>query len=234
MNRHLSQLIELSKLDIEIDSFLPQIESVKKESNSLEDNIKHLEYKNEKLEANIKEILESKVRVDNHIAQSSTKINDIARKLALVKANKEAEALKLEEELAREQLNTANEEIERLDKLLLAKKEEIKENKEQISSLKDKLVLAINNQKSALEAIEEKRKAIYIKKDILASEIDNKVFAFYEKIRKWAKNTAVVPVKKQACYGCFMQLNNKTHSLVLKGDEIINCPHCGRILYIQE
>ncbi|WP_267523797.1 zinc ribbon domain-containing protein [Campylobacter sp. MG1] len=234
MNKHLSQLIELSKLDKEIDSFLPQIESVKRESILLEEQIKHLEHKNNKLENVISEINESKVRVDNHIAQFSNKINDIAKKVNLVKSNKEIEALKLEEEIAREQLYTANLEIERLDKLLSSKNEEIQENNKQISILKDNLLIAINNQKSSLDAIEEKRKNIYVKKDSLASEIDSKVFSFYEKIRKWAKNTSVVPVKKQACYGCFMQLNSKTYSLVLKGDDIINCPHCGRILYIEE
>jgi predicted nucleic acid-binding Zn-ribbon protein len=30
-----------------------------------------------------------------------------------------------------------------------------------------------------------------------------------------------------------MKLNDKTYSEVIKGDEIVNCPHCGRILYIE-
>ncbi|MBT0879507.1 MULTISPECIES: C4-type zinc ribbon domain-containing protein [unclassified Campylobacter] len=234
MNKHLSQLVELSKLDKEIDSFLPQIESAKREANNLEDKIKSLENKNSKLEESIKEISESKVKVENHIAQFSTKINETAKKIALVKTEKEANALKLEEEIAREQLEAANEEISKLEKIVDNKKEEIKENQKEITKLNDDLTIAIANQKSALDAIEEKRKEIYVRKDKLASEIDSKVFGFYEKIRKWAKNTAVVPVKKQACYGCFMQLNSKTFSAVLKSEEINNCPHCGRILYIEE
>lgn len=59
--------------------------------------------------------------------------------------------------------------------------------------------------------------------------MNQKVLSFYEKIRKWAKNTAVVPVKKQACYGCFMKIYDKTYLSVIKGEEIITCPHCGRI-----
>ncbi|MEE6591681.1 hypothetical protein VWN77_10245, partial [Campylobacter coli] len=42
---------------------------------------------------------------------------------------------------------------------------------------------------------------------------------FYEKIRKCAKNTAVVPVKKQACYGCFMKIYYNTYLSVIKGEE---------------
>ena len=65
----------------------------------------------------------------------------------------------------------------------------------------------------------------------MLAKINQKVLEFYEKIRKWAKNTAVVPMKKQACYGCFMRVNDKTFSEVLRSESITTCPHCGRILY---
>ncbi|MED7853017.1 hypothetical protein VWN94_10095, partial [Campylobacter coli] len=40
------------------------------------------------------------------------------------------------------------------------------------------------------------RMNVYTKKTKLVAEMNQKVLSFYEKIRKWAKNTAVVPVKK--------------------------------------
>jgi predicted nucleic acid-binding Zn-ribbon protein len=61
--------------------------------------------------------------------------------------------------------------------------------------------------------------------------MSQKILTFYQKIRKWAQNSTVVPVKKQACYGCFMRINDKTYASVLKQDDIVTCPHCGRILY---
>ena len=82
-----------------------------------------------------------------------------------------------------------------------------------------------------VSAIEQQRDKIYAKKNKLIGEMNQKILTFYEKIRKWAHNTAVVPVKKQACYGCFMQINDKTYSAVIKGEDIVTCPHCGRILY---
>jgi hypothetical protein len=48
------------------------------------------------------------------------------------------------------------------------------------------------------------------------------------------KDSAVVPVKKQACYGCHMKINDKTYAEVIKAEEIVNCPHCGRILYKED
>ena len=40
-----------------------------------------------------------------------------------------------------------------------------------------------------------------------------------------------MPMKKQACYGCFMRVNDKTFSEVVHSESITTCPHCGRILY---
>jgi predicted nucleic acid-binding Zn-ribbon protein len=31
-----------------------------------------------------------------------------------------------------------------------------------------------------------------------------------------------------------MRLNDKTYASVIKSEDIVTCPHCGRILYIEE
>ena len=83
----------------------------------------------------------------------------------------------------------------------------------------------------AKESIEKSKNEFSAKKEKLVKDMDQKIISFYEKIRKWAGNSAVVKVKKQACYGCFMHINDKTYANVIRKDEIITCPHCGRILY---
>ena len=64
--------------------------------------------------------------------------------------------------------------------------------------------------------------------------MNQNIIVFYEKIRRWAGNTTVVPVKKQACYGCYMKLNDHTYASVIRNEEITTCPHCGRILYLEK
>ncbi|WP_235625825.1 zinc ribbon domain-containing protein, partial [Campylobacter coli] len=95
----------------------------------------------------------------------------------------------------------------------------------------DEIRVSISSQ---MDGLEKERMNVYTKKTKLVAEMNQKVLSFYEKIRKWAKNTAVVPVKKQACYGCFMKIYDKTYLSVIKGEEIITCPHCGRILYKEQ
>ncbi|MCW8821868.1 MAG: C4-type zinc ribbon domain-containing protein, partial [Sulfurovum sp.] len=150
-----------------------------------------------------------------------------------ITTEKEMKALSLEEDIAKEKMTFANEEIERLQRINETKKSLLDEASEKVNALTAEFT-EINETVSAEKAeIEKSKSELFAKREKLSRNIEQKVLAFYEKIRIWAGNTAVVPVKKQACYGCFMKLNDKTYSEVIKADEICTCPHCGRILYIE-
>ena len=231
MNKYLQQLVELSKFDKDIDGFASRIENVEKSLRTAQCELEIADAAVKQLEEDIKEIKTQKSQTNAHIAEFSAKIKDVSKKSATAKSEKEIKALQLEEELAKEQLEAANDEILRLEKIIdtkIAEQRETEEKKAAISENIGKIEAEISNE---VKAIEKEREEIYGKKSKLVGEMNQKILTFYEKIRKWAHNTAVVPVKKQACYGCFMQINDKTFSSVVRGEDIVTCPHCGRILY---
>ncbi|EAH6694246.1 zinc ribbon domain-containing protein [Campylobacter coli] len=234
MNKYLEQLVLLSKIDQEIDSFEPKMESISKALKDAENKIAKFNVELNNLENEIQDVENQKVQNNAHISEFSAKIKELSKKSGAVKTEKEANALKIEEDIAKEQLDAANDEIVRLDKILenkeLFKKELLEERAKEEQNL-DEIKVSISSQ---MDDLEKERMNVYTKKTKLVAEMNQKVLSFYEKIRKWAKNTAVVPVKKQACYGCFMKIYDKTYLSVIKGEEIITCPHCGRILYKEQ
>jgi len=169
-----------------------------------------------------------------HLSELKSKLDDISKKNDNIQTEKELKALQLEEEIAKEQITFANEEINRLDTLSESKEETLKELQEQLTeeeeSIKD-IQVAVDN---TIEEINKERNLVYQERSELLEKFDNKILTFYEKIKRWAKDSAVVPVKKQACYGCHMKINDKTYAEVIKSEEIVNCPHCGRILYKED
>ncbi|EED2583410.1 hypothetical protein G8793_001059 [Campylobacter coli] len=234
MNKYLEQLVLLSKIDQKIDSFEPKMESISKTLKDAENKIAKFNVELNNLENEIQDVENQKVQNNAHISEFSAKIKELSKKSGAVKTEKEANALKIEEDIAKEQLDAANDEIVRLDKILenkeLFKKELLEERAKEEQNL-DEIRVSISSQ---MDGLEKERMNVYTKKTKLVAEMNQKVLSFYEKIRKWAKNTAVVPVKKQACYGCFMKIYDKTYLSVIKGEEIITCPHCGRILYKEQ
>ncbi|MBK2000881.1 zinc ribbon domain-containing protein [Campylobacter sp. LH-2024] len=234
MNKHLEQLVLLSKIDQEIDSFEPKIDSITKNLKDAENKINQINIQIGNLELEIEDVKNQKIQNNLHISEFSAKIKELGKKSASVKTEKEANALKIEEDIAKEQLDSANDEIIRLDKILENKELFKKELLEKKAKEEQDIETIRSSIKTQMEALEKERMDVYAKKTKLVADINLKVLSFYEKIRKWAKNTAVVAVKKQACYGCFMKIYDKTYLSVIKGEEIITCPHCGRILYKEQ
>lgn len=231
MNKYLQQLVNLSQIDQKIDNYAPRIESINRNLQLKKDEITTIDENIEKVDTEITELKAQIANTNSHINEFNAKIKDISKKTSAVKSEKEIKALNLEEDLAKDQLEAANEEIGRLERIIDSKNElktELEQKKSDAQSALDSLNSEVEGE---LKAIEDERSKIYDQKEKLLADMNQKILTFYEKIRKWAKNTAVVPVKKQACYGCFMKINDKTYAHIIKSEDITTCPHCGRILY---
>ncbi|MFW5606813.1 MAG: zinc ribbon domain-containing protein [Campylobacter hyointestinalis] len=231
MNQYLEQLVTLSQIDKKIDGYAPRIDDINRSLNLKKEEIESID---NQISNTLNEISELKSQIDStnaHISEFNLKLKEVGKKSGSVKTEKEIKALNLEEDLAKDQLEAANEEIARLERIIETKKLFTAELNKKKDAINATLAELEKETLSKLNELQNDRNMVYEQKDKLLLEMNQKVLTFYEKIRKWAKNTAVVPVKKQACYGCFMKINDKTYANVIKSEDIVTCPHCGRILY---
>ncbi|WP_368029679.1 zinc ribbon domain-containing protein [Arcobacter sp. s6] len=231
MNKYLQDLIKLSKFDTAISMFEPKIENEKAKLATFVETAESIKASINSIYLEIDDVKSKRTKNNIHLAELKTKLDNIAKKNKDVHNDKELKALQLEEEIAKEQISFANEEIERLDNLAKNKEVTLKELQEKLTAEEEdikEIQVAVD---TTIEEINKERNVVYQERSELLDKFDNKILTFYEKIKRWAKDSAVVPVKKQACYGCYMKINDKTYAEVIKAEEIINCPHCGRILY---
>lgn len=241
MNIHLNQIVELAKIDLEIDSFEPRIESVKEEVNRVSTQKSELSNRSKDIED---EIRDANLRIQKneiHLEELAIKLESINNKHKLIKSDKELKSLNLEEDITKEQITYANEEIAKFDKIKESKNEELLEIQQRSLELDGELKKYENDVSKELESIELERECVFKRKDELIQKMDQKVFVFYQKVRRWAGNESVVPTIINsdgnstiiACGGCHLSLNNKTFDSIKKSDEIVTCQHCGRILYFE-
>ncbi|MDX9962016.1 MAG: C4-type zinc ribbon domain-containing protein, partial [Aliarcobacter sp.] len=231
MNKYLQDLIKLSKFDTAISMFEPKIENEKAKLATFVETAEAIKASINSIYSEIDDVKSKRTKNNIHLGELKTKLDNIAKKNKDVHNDKELKALQLEEEIAKEQISFANEEIDRLDNLTKSKESVLKELQEKLSSEENDIKEIQVSVDGTIESINKERNLVYQDRSILLEKFDNKILTFYEKIKRWAKDSAVVPVKKQACYGCHMKINDKTYAEVIKAEEIVNCPHCGRILY---
>ena len=234
MNKYLQDLIKLSKFDTAISMFEPKIENEKAKLATFVETAEAIKASINSIYSEIDDVKSKRTKNNIHLGELKTKLDNIAKKNKDVHNDKELKALQLEEEIAKEQISFANEEIDRLDNLTKSKESVLKELQEKLSSEENDIKEIQVSVDGTIESINKERNLVYQDRSILLEKFDNKILTFYEKIKRWAKDSAVVPVKKQACYGCHMKINDKTYAEVIKAEEIVNCPHCGRILYKED
>jgi predicted nucleic acid-binding Zn-ribbon protein len=234
LTQYLKELIELAQTDKQLDSFAPKIEAARSKITQEENRLSVLTDQMEVLE---KQLVDNETKIaafNEQIALLNEQLKSIQKKNKEITNEKEMKALSLEEEIAKEKLTFANEEIERLNKINDVKAAEKEELQAKIDEVQAAVEAAKAEAQAELDAIEKEKEVLFQARQERTFKIDQKILAFYEKIRRWAGNTAVVPVRKQACYGCYMKISDKTYSEVIKGEEITTCTHCGRILYLEE
>jgi hypothetical protein len=75
-----------------------------------------------------------------------------------------------------------------------------------------------------MAGLEEKRKKL--RKGVPAALLKR-----YEFIRQRRNGSAITPVQEGVCLGCHMNILPQQFIDLQKGVEILQCPHCQRILY---
>ncbi len=233
MNKHLEQLIDLAQIDKEIDAFEPQIEEANYNYEAALAKKESISSDIENLGNEIKEEELKKSKNELHLAELSQKLEDNSRKSGEVKTEREMKSLQLEEEIAKEQVTFANEEIARLEKIIENKREQVEASKVTLEELSSNLEKVKADVDAKLTTINTERQKVFVAKEKLLGTVNQKGLTFYQKIRRWAKNTTVVVVEDQACMGCHMLISDKIYSDVIRAEEITTCPHCGRILHVK-
>jgi predicted nucleic acid-binding Zn-ribbon protein len=58
--------------------------------------------------------------------------------------------------------------------------------------------------------------------------------AQYEKIRKGKRGAPLVPIRSEQCSGCHMKVSQSLINEVRRGQKMITCESCSRIVYLED
>ena len=177
------------------------------------------------------------------IAQKSlelevSSLNDELKKLKsmmmAIKTNKEYDALVSQIDAVKSSINeketTLLEIIERIEILesdieeLRKKSTDIKkQNNDQLGILQEKM----DSVGTKVQIKDDERQNIIVR-------VPKRIMSIYERIHKNRGGSVVVTVKKRACGSCFKALPPHLIQELKRGDQLITCDNCGRLLIWQD
>ena len=66
------------------------------------------------------------------------------------------------------------------------------------------------------------------------AELPKELAESYKKLRNGYRGAAVVPIRKEQCSGCHMKVSQNLINEVRRGQRLMTCESCSRIVYLEE
>ena len=138
-------------------------------------------------------------------------------------AQREIDMIKGAVQIREKEILQLMETVETLKKSIAAKEEQFHELEEGFKSREAET-------RAQVEAIEAERAAHVAKRAAIEKRVPRETLALYDRIRR-RKPQAMVEVIGGNCQGCHLQIPPQIFNEVQRGERVLQCPNCTRIIY---
>lgn len=231
LNELLTQLVSLQAIDLEID----QIDNaIKAEQCGLDERISALAKREaliNELQEKIASLQKESRTLEGEMADKMDHVRERQSKMMQVQTGREQTALLKEIEDAKKSAKENEEKIMAIMESIEKLTEQMEEEKNLLKGEKKLVSEETNKVRANIEAINKGRKKKDSKRSDQASQIKKSLLRKYDILREHRNGLAVVNVVDGVCQGCFMALPPQRYNMLLKGDQIFDCPTCQRLNY---
>ena len=217
----------LGEIKAEHDTIPGQLEELNKSGGELKDAI-------EEQEAELKNIKIAIRDAESKISLLNETVKKYKQQLMIVKTNREYSALLTEIEgvkKEKEELDDgAIKNMERIEVITT----EIEESKKKLEDFQTQSKDKLEELSGRIKDLSKKMAVQERKRGNLAIRIEKGTLKLYERIMNSRNDRAVVPLRNGSCGGCFAEVPLQKVADIRKGDQLLTCDNCGRILYYEE
>lgn len=234
MNELIEQLVALQEIDLVIDKIDNEI---KQEQDGLDGRITSLVEREGRIneqESLIEELEKERRTLEDEMADKIAHVKERQSKMMQVQTSREQTALLKEIEDAKKNVKENEEKIvsimEQVEKLTTESAEEkniLKTEKTLVNEEKEKV-------KTVIDELSKGKKTKKNKRDKQAGAVNGSMIQKYEILRERRNGLAIVNVLDGVCQGCFMNLPPQKYNMLLRGDQVLECPSCQRLIYHQD
>jgi uncharacterized protein len=229
----LSRLIKISQHDTSLSRIRAEKKKLETELEAKVQHIKKLETELEKRKKLHQERKQKYSKEEKTLKEEQAKLVDRRKALTTLSSYKLQQAAEKEIEAAARQLGMREEAaIKSLDEVETIESEanQITRGLETLREQHGKLLL---ESKATLMNLEEREATHRKGREEQAAGVDEANLKAYERIYEKFPMGAVQPVKGGTCSGCHIQVAPQILVQIAKGDALVRCRGCGRILYLE-
>ncbi len=232
MNSQLQFLIELQKFDLRIF----QIQDIQRKAPELlqaaESPLQDILTRLQVLKNTGESLVTQQRSAERELATQEDLLHKVRSRLSELKTNKEYQAHLFEIEQARKKKDSIEEGVletmQRVEENALALKE-LQEQADEAQKLFDVEKARLESQFAELV---NELSGLNQHQQQVADSVSKPLLARYNRLKTMRKGYAIAEVKDGSCGGCRLQLPPQLVAEVRRGDELMDCSYCHRLLFM--
>ena len=162
--------------------------------------------------------------IENRLKKADTKLSNIKSNKEYQAALKEIEDLNKEKTVFEDKVINLMEQVDALETKYSTSRKEIEEARQQFELDHNEILKILKGLNQGLGKIEKKRGQF-------SKAVDPGLLKKYDSLRAHRGGIGVSPVIKGVCQTCHLGITPQEFNELLRGNKLMTCPHCTRIIY---
>lgn len=232
MKAELQKLIALQNLDTTIRKLEKEQEAIPERRAEIEREFDQRAFEIRALENRREEAKHTRARLENEVVEQKGRVERAERNLMSSKKQDEYTAAIREADSARKQISA-------LETQILEQLETLEQAEAALNERASEIVSLNSDRETRLKAFDEETvssaerlAAARKEREEVFANLPKQMSGLYSRIRARIRDgVAVAEARNRSCSACFMSLRPQVMAEIRRGEEIITCDNCGRILF---
>lgn len=234
MNESIRQLLSLQERDLELDRLQTELAAIPAKVAALKNQIQANKTALENAKKELTQLQLDKKNKEVDLESQEGAIRKHATELNAVKSNDAYRALLGEIDKAKKDKSALEDQIlqvmEQIDQANRSWKEKETAAKAEETDFQRQISDWETKQKNLEELAAQKK----TEREQSTGALNKALFEQYQRLRQGGRGSAVVPLRSEQCSGCHMKVSQNLINEVRRGQKLMTCESCSRIVYLEE
>ena len=232
MKAELEKLIALQNLDTSIRKIEKELAALPERRAEIEGEFDRRAFEIRALETLRDEAKHRRARLENEVTEQKGRVERAERNLMSSKRQDEYTAAIREADAARKQISALETQILEHMETLEQAEVALKERADEIATLNSDREARLQSFDDETKSQSELLTKQLVEREQVFANLPNALSGMYARIKARIRDgVAVAEARNRACTACFMSLRPQVMAEIRRGEEVITCDNCGRILY---
>lgn len=234
LKKRLELLEQLQEIDLRIDALKNSQNGLHGELNGIEQGLVAAREEAAGLDTRIAQTEQEKAEQEGLLATEQENIRRSESHMKEIKTNKEFQAIGREIAAARKQATE-------LEEQLLQKIAQIEELKGEsagkaasLAELEQNTTERSREKQAEIDTVQQDIDTDLAQREEITKQLPPNLIKRYTLLREQRRGQALAIARDGYCLGCNMNLPPQLYNSLFRGDEMISCPHCQRVLILKQ